>query len=107
VSLKIGDDGFIRDLFIYMPRGTLTLAEDPFLENNAYGVPNYRGPLWINNLSMGAGINSAYQTQIAAPAFSSSFQGLSTPSFDNPFRLVPFFEWIVRGSSLRNLYGAG
>ncbi len=106
-SLKIGDDGFIRDLFIYMPRGTLTLAEDPNRVDNAYGVPNFRGPLWINNLSMGAGINPTYQIQIAAPAFSSSFQGLGTPSIDNPFRLLPFFEWIVRGSSLRNLYGAG
>ncbi len=106
-SLKIGDDGFIRDLFIYMPKGTLTLAEDPNRLSNPYGVPNYRGLLWIDNLSMGAGINGSYQTQLAAPAFSSSFQGLGTPTIDNPFRLLPFFDWIVRGSSVRSLYGAG
>jgi hypothetical protein len=106
VSLKIGDDGFIRDLFIYMPKGTLILAEDPDNVDNAYSVPNYRGPLWIDNLSMGSGLNDGNQTQIAAPAFSSTFQGLGTPTVDNPFRLLPFFEWIVRGSSVRSIYGA-
>jgi hypothetical protein len=105
VSLTIGDDGFIRDLFIYMPKGTLTLAEDPANAVNA-SAPNYRGPLWIDNLSMGSGLNDGNQTQIAAPAFSSTFQGLGTPTVDNPLRLLPFFEWIVRGSSLRSLYGA-
>jgi hypothetical protein len=104
-SLKIGDDGFIRDLFVYMPKGTLTLAEDPNFADNAFGAPNFRGPLWIDNLSMGTGINASNQTQINAPAFSSTFQGLGTPTIDNPFRLLPFFEWIVRGSSLRILYG--
>jgi hypothetical protein len=55
---------------------------------------------------MGSGLNHGNQTQIVAPAFSSTFQGLGTPTVDNPLRLLPFFEWIVRGSSLRSLYGA-
>jgi hypothetical protein len=106
ISLKIGDDGFIRDLFVYLPKGTLTLAEDPANAVNSYGAPNYRGPLWIDNLAMGSGINDGNQTQIAAPAFSSNFQGLGTPTNDTTFRLLPFFEWIVRGSSWRSISGA-
>jgi hypothetical protein len=105
VNLKIGDDGFIRDLFVYMPKGTLTLAEDPFEADNAYGAPNYRGALWIDQLYMGTNSSINKQTQIAVPPFSSSFTGIGRPTIDNPFRLMPFYEWIVRGSAYRSLFG--
>jgi hypothetical protein len=105
INIKIGDDGYLRDLFVYMPKGSLTLAEDPYRTDNAYGVPNYRGSLWINNLFMGLGINANNRTQIDAPPFSANFQGFGTPTIDNPFRLMPFYEWIVRGSSIRSLFG--
>lgn len=67
INLKVGDDGYVRDLFVYMPKGSLILAEDPYTVDNAFGLPNYRGPLWINNLWMGVRGDVAYQTQIAMP----------------------------------------
>jgi hypothetical protein len=103
ISFIIGAKGFIRDLFVFMAKGTLTLAEDPFNAINTYGAPNYRGPLWIDNLSMGRGINDGHQTQIEVPAFSSNFQGMGTFSTDNPLRILPIFEWIVRGTTWRSL----
>ena len=102
INVQVGDDGYIRDLFMYLPYGTLTLREDPDASNNPFGMPNYRGSLWVNNLSMGTGNRPGYNTQIAVPPLSGSFFGL-TNSAAQPFRL-PIFDWVARSSSSTSLF---
>jgi len=102
INVQVGDDGYIRDLFMYLPYGTLTLREDPDADDNPFGMPNYRGSLWVNNLSMGTGNRPGYNTQIAVPPLSGSFYGL-TNSAAQPFRL-PIFDWVARSSSSTSLF---
>jgi hypothetical protein len=102
INVQVGDDGYIRDLFMYLPYGTLTLREDPDFDDNPFGMPNYRGSLWVNNLSMGTGNRPGYNTQIAVPPLSGSFFGL-TNSAAQPFRL-PIFDWVARSSSSTSLF---
>ncbi|MCT0230532.1 hypothetical protein KQ306_06665 [Synechococcus sp. CS-1324] len=102
INVQVGDDGYIRDLFMYLPYGTLTLREDPDADDNPFGMPNYRGSLWVNNLSMGTGARPGYNTQIAVPPLSGSFYGL-TNSAAQPFRL-PIFDWVARSSASTSLF---
>ncbi|PZU98069.1 hypothetical protein [Cyanobium sp. ULC084] len=102
INVQVGDDGYIRDLFMYLPYGTLTLREDPDSDDNPFGMPNYRGSLWVNNLSMGTGARAGYNTQIAVPPLSGSFYGL-TNSAAQPFRL-PIFDWVARSSASTSLF---
>jgi len=60
-NLSIGDDGFIRDVFLYLVRGNLTMANESNLETS-FGRPGFRGVAWVNNLSMSPG------SMIAVPA---------------------------------------
>jgi hypothetical protein len=52
-KLSLGDDGFVRDVFLYLVRGDLTLANESNAETS-FGFPNFRGVAWVNNLSMGS-----------------------------------------------------
>jgi len=52
-TLSLGDDGFVRDVFLYLVRGDLTLANESNAETS-FGLPNFRGVAWVNNLSMGS-----------------------------------------------------
>jgi hypothetical protein len=52
-KLSLGDDGFVRDVFLYLVRGDLTLANESNAETS-FGLPNFRGVAWVNNLSMGS-----------------------------------------------------
>jgi hypothetical protein len=96
MAINSGDDGFIRDLFIYAPRGTLNLLSDNDNTDNAFR-PNYRGSMWINNLVMGRSNRSTYITQLDVPPFSNSF-------FVPPGFPPAIFDWVARSSSSTSLF---
>ncbi len=100
-TVAVGDDGFVRDVFMYFPFGTLELRSDPDNSNNAFGMPNYRGAAWLNTLSMGAN-NSANSTQIAVPPASNTFFGLGN-SANSPFSFL-IYEWVARSTAATSLF---
>lgn len=105
INLSIGDDGFVRDLFVYLPYGTLDLHSDPNNYDNAWGMPNFSGAAWINTLSMGAN-NPTNMTQLAVPPSSSAFYGLGNAgsSASNPFSSITIYEWVARSPSALSLF---
>ncbi len=101
IDVVVGDDGFIRDLFMYLPYGNVILAEDPDASNNPFGLPNFRGSMWVNNLSMGGYHGQTnYTTQIAMPPLSDSFFGVGAGSAVG----FPLFDWVARSSSARSAF---
>lgn len=100
-TISVGDDGFIRDIFVYFPFGTLDLRSDPDASNNAFGMPNFRGAAWLNTLSMGAN-NSANSTQIAVPPASNTFFGFGN-SANSPFSFL-IYEWVARSPTATSLF---
>lgn len=107
ITVSIGDDGFIRDVFTYLPRGTLELRPDPDSSNNAFGLPNYRGSAWLDQLIMGnLGTSSnptgANTTQFAVPPPSLSFFGAGN-SLNAPFGPL-IFDWVARSVTANSLF---
>lgn len=95
IVLAIGDDGFLRDVFTYLPRGELNLRPDPDDSNNAFGLPNYRGSAWLDRLTMGNSSRPGNTTQFAVPPLSLAF--------NSPFPPL-IFEWVARSVSSNSLF---
>lgn len=102
ITVSIGDDGFLRDVFTYLPRGTLELRPDPDSTNNAFGLPNYRGSAWLDQLIMGNSSNPNNTTQFAVPPPSLSFFGAGN-SLNAPFGPL-IFDWVARSVTANSLF---
>jgi hypothetical protein len=102
ITLAIGDDGFLRDIFTYLPRGELMLRPDPDDSNNAFGLPNYRGSAWLDRLTMGSSSRPGHTTQFAVPPLSLSFYGPGHGA-NSPFGPL-IFEWVARSVSSSSLF---
>jgi hypothetical protein len=111
INVSIGDDGYIRDLFFYMPNGQLSLNNPSDSPGEVqFGFPAFRGSLWVNNLNMNCNNagnpcnnrNGSGTTQIAVPPASTGFFGLGN-SANLPFTYL-VYDWVARSSSAMSLF---
>ncbi|MCP9885627.1 hypothetical protein KBY97_10900 [Synechococcus sp. ATX 2A4] len=102
IVVAIGDDGFMRDVFTYLPYGELNLRPDPDSTNNAFGLPNFRGSAWLDRLTMGSSARPSNSTQFAVPPPSLSFFGAGN-SLEAPFGPL-VFEWVARSVTSNCLF---
>jgi hypothetical protein len=97
VNMMIGDDGFVRDLFLFMPNSSITISGDPFGSNEAQGKPQVAAAVWVDRLRF---TNRA--TQLYVPGEDAEFYGLETNP-DDKFR-PPFFDYIARSITSSSLF---
>lgn len=102
IVLAVGDDGFMRDVFTYLPYGELNLRPDPDSTNNAFGLPNFRGSSWLDRLTMGSSARPNNSTQFAVPPPSLSFFGAGN-SLEAPFGPL-IFDWVARSVTSNCLF---
>ena len=97
VNMMIGDDGFVRDLFMFMPNSTITISGDPFGTNEAQGKPQVAAAVWVDNIRF-----TNRTTQLYVPGEDAEFFGLETNP-DDRFR-PPFFDYIARSITSSSLF---
>jgi len=90
VNAVIGDDGFVRDVFFYMPNSTLTINGDPVDENDAQGKPQVAAAVWVDNLEF-----NGRSTELWAPGGRDDFYGLEISPLQARYTPV-IFDYIAR-----------
>lgn len=107
INLKIGDDGFIRDLRIYLPKGTVTFDYPAGNGGNNCLPPNplFRGILWTDNLVYVKSSNCTYSGYTATRGtLSLVVPPTGTVITSSIFQLPPPIEWVARGSTYTSLF---
>lgn len=89
VTATIADDGFVRDMFLFMPNSTITISGDPFGDNEAQGKPQVAAVVWADRLQF---INRS--TELYVPGENAQFFGLETSPDDRYNPLI--FDYIAR-----------
>jgi len=96
VNAVIGDDGFVRDLFFFMPNSKLTIEGDPFGDDDAQGKPQVAAALWVNDLEFTNDPElKERKTEIYVPGPNAEFFGLQT-SLEDPYTPRIRFDYIAR-----------
>jgi hypothetical protein len=97
----IGDDGFVRDVFFWMPKASLNLAGDPNIFDTGgdapQGKPQLSAGLWLNVLRF-----TLRPTQVYVPSENDEFfPYLRSPN--DRLRAV-IFDWVARSSTTTSLF---
>ena len=97
----IGDDGFVRDVFFWMPYASLHLAGDPNIFDTGgdapQGKPQLSAGLWLNNLRF-----SRRTTQVYVPSADDEFYPYMRSPNDRLRSVV--FDWVARSSTITSLF---
>lgn len=97
----IGDDGFVRDLFFWMPYASFHLAGDPTTidvgGNLAQGKPQLSAGLWVNTFRF-----TRRPSQLYLPSRASQFFPYLLSPRDRLASAV--HDWVARTSSLTSLF---
>ncbi|MEB3332402.1 MAG: hypothetical protein VKI83_07930 [Synechococcaceae cyanobacterium] len=105
IKLSVGDDGFLRDLLVFLPKGTISLI---FPDSSAAGcnppLPSLRAMLWVDNLEYSRGAactvtpyNATGPMQLVVPPYSAAFSNVA-----NQKQII--YEWIARSSTFTSLF---
>jgi hypothetical protein len=97
----IGDDGFVRDVFFWMPKASFHLAGDPNLVDTGgdapQGKPQLSAGLWLNTLRFTRRTSELYLPS----AVDQFFPFLLTPN-DRLVAIV--YDWVARSSTITSLF---
>ena len=106
IQLALGDDGFLRDLLVYLPSGTVSVSH-PSTAGCDPPRPALRAVLWIDTLAFTRGSNCTLSPP-SAYANASAMQLVVPPSgaqFSTSEERSPILhEWVARGSTFTRLY---
>ncbi len=110
ITIGIGDDGYMRDFFVYAPFATF-LLNNPQDSTAAVGsveynfdqaiFPYYQGTLWVNNLQFQSNTSNTGRTWLAVPGGSLNAYTLGT---SNSLFSLPVYDWAARSSNTTSLY---
>jgi hypothetical protein len=105
INLRVGDDGFIRDMRVYLPRGTVTFDYPPGTSGSCIPPdPLFRGILWTDNLVY----NRPTLTNCSNTASRNTLRLVVPPTgtviTSSIFQLPPPIEWVARGSTYTSLF---
>jgi hypothetical protein len=104
VSAEIGDDGYMRGMFLYAPFSTITVYGDPTVDSGwdkedlDQGRPQIAAAVWAHRLRF---VNRT--TELYVPGVNAEFFGMETSSDD---RYTPkfTFDYVARGTTGRSLF---
>lgn len=102
VGADIGDDGFVRGLFIFAPNSTITLFGDPNPNDDgdaAQGKPQLAAAVWAHQLRF-----EGRTTQIYVPGRDPEFFGLQT-TYDARWTPRFTFDYVARAVTGGSLFG--
>lgn len=110
ITIGIGDDGYMRDFFVYSPFATF-LLNNPVDSSATVGsvernfddgiFPYYQGSLWVNNVQFQANASNTGRTWLAVPGGSLNAYTLGT---SNSLFSLPVYDWAARSSNTTSLY---
>jgi hypothetical protein len=104
VSAQIGDDGYMRGMFIYAPYSTISIYGDPTFDSGwdkedlDQGRPQMAAAVWAHRLRF------VYRTtELYIPGVNAEFFGMETSNND---RYTPTFtfDYVARGTTGRSLF---
>lgn len=104
VSAEVGDDGFMRGLFLYAPYSTITVFGDPTVNSGwdsqdlDQGRPQIAAAVWAHRLRF---VNRT--TEIYVPGTNAQFFGMET-SKDDRYTPIASFDYVARGITRRSLF---
>jgi hypothetical protein len=97
----IGDDGFVRDVFFWMPKASLNLAGDPNIFDTGgdapQGKPQLAAGLWLNVLRF-----TLRPTQVYVPSANDQFFPYLRSPNDRLRAIV--FDSVARSSTITSLF---
>lgn len=100
-AVLLGDDGFVRDLFFWMPRASFHIAGDPrildLFGDVPQGKPQVSAGLWLNKLAF---VRRTTQLYLPSPR-DNYFPFLLTPQ--DRLRAV-VHDWVARSATVSSLY---
>ena len=102
VSADIGDDGYVRGIFLYAPNSTITLLGDPNPNDDgdaAQGKPQLAAAVWAHQLRF-----QGRTTQIYVPGRDPEFFGLQT-TYDARWTPRFTFDYVARAVTGGSLFG--
>lgn len=104
VSAQIGDDGYMRGMFIYAPYSTISIYGDPTVdsawdkEDLDQGRPQMAAAVWAHRLRF------VYRTtELYVPGVNADFFGMET-SNDDRYTPTFTFDYVARGITRRSLF---
>lgn len=100
-AVLLGDDGFVRDLFFWMPSASFHIAGDPRIldlyGDVPQGKPQVSAGLWLNKLAF---VRRTTQLYLPSP-HDTYFPFLLSPQ--DRLRAV-VHDWVARGTTVSSLY---
>lgn len=104
VSAQIGDDGYMRGMFIYAPYSSLSIFGDPTVDSGwdkedlDQGRPQIAAAVWVHRLAF-----RNRTTELYVPGENAEFFGMET---SNDSRYTPriTFDYVARGTTGRSLF---
>ncbi len=103
IVTSIGDDGYIRNVFLYTPKGDLWLNN---ISGNpdSYGDPAFSGTMWVNNIAMNCGNGSTCGTGGGITRLSVAAASVSVSNGGGGTLGNLFYEPIVRSTASTSLF---
>lgn len=102
VSADIGDDGYVRGVFLYTPNSAISLLGDPNPNDDgdaAQGKPQLAAAVWAHQLRF-----QGRTTQIYVPGRDPEFFGLQT-TYDARWTPRFSFDYVARAVTAGSLFG--
>jgi len=107
VSAEVGDDGYMRGMFLYAPFSTITVYGDPTVNTGwdsqdlDQGRPQIAAAVWAHRLRF-----VSRTTELYVPGVNAEFFGMETSRDDRytPGNDFPFFDYVARGITGRSLF---
>lgn len=104
VFAEVGDDGYMRGMFLYAPYSTITVYGDPTVgtswddQDLDQGRPQIAAAVWTHRLRF---VNRS--TEIYVPGVNADFFGMET-SRDDRYAPNFTFDYVARGTTGRSLF---
>ena len=104
VFAEVGDDGYMRGMFLYAPYSTITVYGDPTVgtswddQDLDQGRPQIAAAVWTHRLRF---VNRS--TEVYVPGVNADFFGMET-SRDDRYAPNFTFDYVARGTTGRSLF---
>lgn len=104
VSAEVGDDGYMRGMFLYTPFSTITVYGDPTVDTGwdsqdlDQGRPQIAAAVWAHRLRF-----VSRTTELYVPGVNAEFFGMET-SRDDRYTPPRQFDFVARGITGRSLF---
>ena len=104
VQAEVGDDGYMRGMFLYAPFSTITINGDPAFDTGwdsqdlDQGRPQVAAAVWAHRL-----VFKYRTTELYVPGFNAEFFGMET-SRDARYKPQDGFDYVARGITGRSLF---